>query len=139
MRFLDANIFIYAFYKPRGKLTAKQAIMKEKAKEVIKKLMHGEEEFLTTVIHISEVANILKKAMPLNDLNFILSTLYSLENLKIVGISEKEYMLAIEFVKEYRMDPNDCLAIYIMRREGINEIYSFDKGFESIDELVRLP
>lgn len=139
MRFLDANIFIYAFYKPRGKLTPKQAIMKEKAKEVIKKLMHGEEEFLTTVIHISEVANILKKAMPLNDLNFILSTLYSLENLKIVGISEKEYMLAIEFVKEYRMDPNDCLAIYIMRREGINEIYSFDKGFESIDELVRLP
>ena len=139
MRFLDANVSIYAFYKPKGKLTTKQEMMKEKAKEIIKKLMHEEEKFLTTVVHISEMANILKKAMSLNDLNFILSTLYSLENLEIMGVSEKEYMLATELMREYKMDPNDCLAIYIMRREGINEIYSFDKGFESIDGIVRLP
>ncbi len=39
MRFLDANIFIYAFYKPKSKLTEKQKFMKEKAKEIVRKLM----------------------------------------------------------------------------------------------------
>ena len=34
MRFLDANIFVYAFYKPKGKLTEKQKFMKEKQKKL---------------------------------------------------------------------------------------------------------
>ncbi len=139
MRFLDANIFIYAFYKPKGRLTEKQKFMKEKAKEIVRKLIEGKEKFITTVVHISEVANILEKALSIEALNSILTTLYSLENLKIVGITEEEYLIAIELMKKYKVDVNDCLAIYIMKKEGIKEIYSFDKDFDKIEEIRRLP
>jgi len=139
MRFLDANIFIYAFYKPKGRLTEKQKFMKEKAKEIVRKLIEGKEKFITTVVHVSEVANILEKALSIEALNSILTTLYSLENLKIVGITEEEYLIAIELMKKYKIDPNDCLAIYIMKKEGIKEIYSFDKDFDKIEEIRRLP
>ena len=139
MRFLDANIFIYAFYKPKGRLTEKQKFMKEKAKEIVRKLIEGKEKFITTVVHISEVANILEKALSIEALNSILTTLYSLENLKIVGITEEEYLIAIELMKKYKVDVNDCLAIYIMKKEGIKEIYSFDKDFNKIEEIRRLP
>lgn len=139
MRFLDANIFIYAFYKPKGRLTEKQKFMKEKAKEIVRKLIEGKEKFITTVVHVSEVANILEKALSIEALNSILTTLYSLENLKIVGITEEEYLIAIELMKKYKVDVNDCLAIYIMKKEGIKEIYSFDKDFNKIEEIRRLP
>ncbi len=139
MRFLDANVFIYAFYKPKRKLTEEQALMKERAKEIIKKLMNGSENFLTSVVHISEMVNILKKVLPLKDLSLILSTLYCLENLEIVDITKEEYMLAIELMNEYKMDPNDCLAIYIMNKRGIKEIYSFDRDFDNVEGIARLP
>lgn len=139
MRFLDANIFIYAFYKPKGRLTEKQKFMKEKAKEIVRKLIEGKEKFITTVVHVSEVANILEKALSIEALNSILTTLYSLENLKIVGITEEEYLIAIELMKKYKIGVNDCLAIYIMKKEGIKEIYSFDKDFDKIEEIRRLP
>ena len=139
MRFLDANIFIYAFYKPKGRLTEKQKFMKEKAKEIVRKLIEGKEKFITTVVHISEVANILEKALSIEALNSILTTLYSLENLKIVGITEEEYLIAIELMKKYKIDVNDCLAIYIMKKEGIKEIFSFDKDFDKIEEIRGLP
>lgn len=35
MRFLDANVFIYAYYKPKRELTEKQKQMKERSKEII--------------------------------------------------------------------------------------------------------
>jgi len=76
MRFLDANVFIYAYYKPKRELTEEQKIMKEKAKEIIRKINDGEEEVITTVVHLSEVCNILKRAMKLHDLQTFLIGLY---------------------------------------------------------------
>jgi predicted nucleic acid-binding protein len=35
MRFLDANVFIYAYYKPKRQLTQKEKQMKEYAKKII--------------------------------------------------------------------------------------------------------
>ena len=35
MRFLDANVFIYAYYKPKRQLTQTEKEMKEQAKSII--------------------------------------------------------------------------------------------------------
>ena len=74
MRFLDANVFIYAYYKSKRELSDKQKEMKEHAKEIIKRINEGE-DVITTVIHLSEVSNILKKALGFDDL--LLLGLYS--------------------------------------------------------------
>ena len=40
MKFLDANIFIYAYYKPKKQLSEKEEAMKEEAKENNQLIFH---------------------------------------------------------------------------------------------------
>jgi len=138
MRFLDANVFIYAYYKPKRELTEKQKQMKEHAKEIIRKINEGE-VVITTVVHLSEISNILKRALSMDDLYSLLIGLYSLDNLWIVDVTKDDYLSAIELVNELKMDPNDCLAVEVMRCEDINEIYSFDKGFDDVVGIKKVP
>ncbi len=139
MRFLDANVFVYAYYKPRGKLTKEQKDLKDKAKAIVKAINEGREEVITSVVHLSEISNILKRAMPTSELHNFLLGLYSRENVKIVGVTSADYLLAIELMNELDMDPSDTLAVAIMKRNNLKEIYTFDKGFDKIKEIKRKP
>lgn|GEM_PF-4985289 len=76
-------------------------------------------------MHLSEVSNILKKSMNLKVLQEFLLSLYSLDNVKIYDVTAKDYLAAISMVNELELDPNDCLAIRIMKNAGIKEIYTF--------------
>jgi len=138
MRFLDANVFIYAYYKPKRELTEKQKEMKECSKETIRRINEGE-EVITTVVHLSEVTNILKRALSMEDLYSLLIGLFSMDNVKIVDVTTEDYLGAIELTSELKMDPNDCLAVDVMRRENINEIYTFDRGFDGVAGIIRVP
>jgi hypothetical protein len=128
MRFLDANVFVYAFYKPKGKLKDKQLKMKEAAKEIVKKISNGEEKVMTTVVHLSEVSNILKRSMSLENLQDFLMSLYSLDNMEIHDVRAQDYLAAVDLINELELDPNDCLAVRVMREAGVEEIYTFDMG-----------
>ncbi|MCK4475155.1 MAG: type II toxin-antitoxin system VapC family toxin [Methanophagales archaeon] len=138
MIFLDANVFIYAYYKPKRKLTEKEKQMKEHAKDTITRINEGE-EVLTTVVHLSEVSNILKRALSMEDLYSLLIGLFSMDNVRIVDVTTEDYLGAIELMNELKMDPNDCLAVDVMRREDINEIYTFDRGFDGVAGIIRVP
>lgn len=138
MRFLDANVFIYAYYKPKRELTEKQKEMKERSKEIIRKINEGE-EVITTVVHLSEVTNILKRALSMEDLYSLLIGLFSTDNVRIVDVTTEDYISAIELMGELKMDPNDCLAVDVMRCEDINEIYTFDRGFDGVAGIIRVP
>ena len=41
-------------------------------------------------------------------------------------------------MSELKIDPNDCLAAELMRREDIKEIYSFDREFDDVGGLRRV-
>ena len=129
MRFLDANIFIYAYYKPRKELSEKARWMKEESKKILKKINDGE-EIVTTVVHLSEVNNFLKKSMDMVTLQNLFLELYSLENFKIFDVRAEDYLAAIAMMAETGLDANDCLALKVMRDMDIKEMYSFDRGFE---------
>ena len=139
MKFLDANVFIYAYYKPKRKLTEREKRMKDEAKRIISDISEGKEEAITTVVHLSEVVNILKHGMSPRELTDFVLSLYILDNLKIYGVSEAEYFVATDLAADLKMDPNDALAVDFMRRNGIGEIYSFDKDFEGKEGVKRLP
>jgi predicted nucleic acid-binding protein len=139
MRFLDANVFIYAYYKPKKQLTEKERQMKEYAKKIISSISDGKEEVVTTVVHISEVVNILKHGISQDQLILILRGLFMLDNLKIVDVTKNAYFAATELGEDLKLEPNDALAVDVMRQNGISEIYSFDDHFSQIDDLVKLP
>jgi uncharacterized protein len=139
MRFLDANVFIYAFYKPKKQLTPKELQMKQQAKRILRDVSEGKEEVLTTVVHISEVVNILKHRMPLDQLTALIRGLFMLDNVKILGVGSDGYFAANELGEDLKLEANVALAVDVMKINGISEIYSFDEHFENIKEIVRLP
>jgi predicted nucleic acid-binding protein len=139
MRFLDANIFVYAFYKPRKQLSEKEEAMKEQAQNIIRSISQGKEEVTTTVVHISEVVNILKHGMPKDALTQVILGLFMLDNVKVLDVTRDGYFAAVELSEDYTLDPNDALALDVMRQNGIGEIYSFDDHFNKIEGITRMP
>ena len=139
MRFLDANVFIYAYYRPKRTLTEKEKAMKEEAKKIISSISIGKEQVLTTVVHISEMVNILKSGMPKETLAKTILGLFMLDNVTIVGVSKDEYFAAVAIGDDLKMEPNDALAVDAMQQNNITEIYSFDEHFNKISGITRLP
>ena len=138
MRFLDANVFVYAYYKPKKKLTEKEQQMKNAAKKIVSRISSGEEDVVTTVVQISEVVNILKHGVSMVQLTEIIRGLFMLENVKIVGVSTAAYFAAVELGEDLQLEANDALAVDIMRLNGVKEIYSFDERFDQIEGISRL-
>lgn len=139
MKFLDANVFIYAYYKPKKQLTQKEKQMKDHAKKIISGISRGKEEVITTVVHISEMVNILKHRMPLEQLTRLVLGLFMLENIKIQGVSKQAYFAATELGDDLKLDPNDALAVDYIQLNNLKEIYSFDEDFDKIKGISRLP
>ena len=139
MRFLDANIFIYAYYKPKKQLTEKEHQMKQHAKTIISNISKGKEDIMITVVHVSEVANILKHGMPQDQLTAIIRGLFMLDNVTIMDVTKDAYFAATELGEDLKLEPNDALAVDVMRQNNLAEIYSFDEHFNQIDGVTRLP
>ena len=139
MRFLDANIFIYAYYKPKRTLTEKEEAIKEESKNIITNISAGKEQVLTTVVHISEIVNILKNGMTKDLLTKTILDLFMLDNVIIKDVTKEEYFAAVAIGEDLKLEPNDALAIDVMRQNGVKEIYSFDEHFNEISDITRLP
>ena len=139
MRFLDANVFIYAYYKPKKQLTQKEKQMKELAKKIITNVSQGKEDVIMTVVHVSEVVNILKHGMPQEELKIVIRGLFMLDNIRITDVTREAYFAAAEMGDDLKLEANDALAVDIMKLNGVTEIYSFDEDFNEIDGIIRLP
>jgi uncharacterized protein len=139
MRFLDANVFIYAYYKPQKKLTQKEMQMKEQAKKIITNVSQGKENVIITVVHVSEMVNILKHGMRPDQVTAIIRGLFMLDNVRILDVTRDAYFAATELGDDLKLEANDALAIDVMRLNNIREMYSFDEDFDQIEGIVRLP
>ena len=139
MRFLDANIFIYAYYKPKKTLTEKEEAMKEQAKKIVSNISQGKEQVMTTVVHVSEIVNILKNGVPKDLLTHTILGLFMLDNVTILDVTKNAYFAAVAIGEDLKLEPNDALAVDVMRQNDIAEIYSFDEHFNQIEGLTRLP
>ena len=139
MKFLDANVFVYAYYKPKKQLSEKEHQMKEHAKTIISNISKGKEEVMITVVHVSEVANVLKHGMPQEQLTTIIRGLFMLDNVRIMDVTKDAYFAATELCEDLKLETNDALAIDMMRQNNIAEIFSFDEHFNQIDGITRIP
>jgi len=139
MKFLDANVFVYAYYKPKKPLAQKDKQMKEQAKKIIADVSLGREQVLMTVVHLSEVVNILKHGMPLERLTNLVRGLFMLDNVTIHGVTREAYFAAAELGDDLKLEANDALAIDVMRLRNITEIYTFDEDFDRVEGITRIP
>jgi len=132
MRFIDANIFIYAVLKPKRELNEKERAIKNAAKEIFKRVNEGE-EVITTVVHLSEVANVLEDAANLSFAISFLKDILFKRNVTVEAVNDKEYIESVLVAEVKRISINDALAYLLMKRKGIEELYTFDKHYENLD------
>jgi predicted nucleic acid-binding protein len=137
MRFVDANVFVYAVVKPKGEAPEEIVDIKNRAKAIVKRIEEGE-PVLTSVVHLSEVANVLEEHLRPEDLREYFNSILYKENVTVCAVDRELYRLANECFLIYDVGLNDALASIVMKREGINEIYSFDKHFDNIEWVKRL-
>jgi predicted nucleic acid-binding protein len=137
MIFIDANIFGHAYMKPRRELTPAEAQMKGSAKQIIRSLEEGE-EMASTTVHISEVLNILEDNLGVKQSMAFLAWIIAAKNLTVFPVGVTEYESALNIARESNIGLNDSLAVHIMRREGIGEIYSMDRHFDGLKDVLRI-
>jgi len=135
---LDANIFVYAFYKPRKTLSKEAITRKENAQRVVAEINSGKLNVITSVVHLAETANILKHGLSIRETNILLATLMSLKNVNVISVTKEDYENAISLGALLNLDPNDALAVYFMRKFGIKEILSYDKDFDKVKDITRV-
>ena len=132
--FIDANVFVYAFLKTKRKLQPTEENIKETAKKIITLVRDGE-EVLTSVVHFSEVCNILEDFFPLKEALELEMNLLFQENLIIREVSAEDYLKALTIAEDYKVGANDALAYVIMKEAKTSKIYSFDKDFEGFNDI----
>lgn len=137
MRFLDANVFIYAFLKAKHKLKAEDEAVKEAAKSIISRVNKGE-RVVTTVVHMIEVFNFAEDWLPIDEALKLEGGLLSNDAIEVEAVDREAYISSIDLAKENSIGLNDGLAISVMEKNGISEIYSFDKHFEKIKGIKRV-
>ena len=137
MRFVDASVFLYAYLKPKRATSSSITNMKLQAKNIVARINAGERVF-TSVIHLSEVANILEAVMPLNESRKILKDLTYSETIEILASRNQDFSDAIEIAEESNVGVNDAVASILMRSNGISEVYSFDTDFDGISGIKRI-
>ena len=138
MRFVDSNIFLHAFLKPRRKLTQKELKIKEEAQTIVKEVEAGEEVALSTT-HISEVVNIIETSLGLEKSLGFLAWIVTKDNIEVYSVGLGHYETSLPLAKENEISANDALAYLFMKNYGLKEIYSFDKHFDQLKDIVRLP
>ncbi len=137
MRFIDSSIFLYAYLKPRKSIPDKIKTWKKRAKRIIERINMGE-EVATSIVHISEIANILEaRASTIVSLE-IIEALLSKNNIHVYPVDQVDYIEALEIARDHIIGLNDALAVLLMKRYGIKEIYSYDSDFDKIEWIKRI-
>ena len=137
MRFIDSNIFLHAFLKPRRKLSEQESKIKEQSKAILERVEQGEDVALS-VVHLSEVVNILESGRGLEVAQGFLAWVISSDNIEVYTVTVEEYEVALPLSQEYDISPNDALAVNQMRTNSLEEIYSQDKHFDGIENIKKV-
>lgn len=57
-------------------------------------------------------------------------------NVIVEEVSDKDYMESVLLAEEKRVSINDAHAYILMKRRGMEEIYTFDRHFENMDVKI---
>jgi predicted nucleic acid-binding protein len=135
--YVDANVFVYAFLKTKRTLQPHEIKVKEAAKKIVSRINEGE-KVATSVVHFSEVCNILDDYLTIEEATLIEKGLLFSENILVCEVSKEDYLKAIAVTEDIQVGVNDALAYVLMKKEAIQTVYSFDKDFDAFADIHRI-
>ncbi len=137
LRFMDASVVLHAFLKPKRELKTHEKTIKRRAQAIVTRI-NGGETVVTSTVHFAEVANILEHRLPLPEGQTIERGLCTRDNVEILPTARTDLLEALALGIDASLGTSDALAVVLMRRSGLGEIYSFDKDFDRIEGIRRI-
>lgn len=135
MRFLDTNVILRF-------LTRDDEAKAEACFELFQRVSRGEEELSTCEAIVSEVVYVLSSARAGYRLGHeeIRARLLPILTLRGIRIPQKRvYIHALDiYASSIFLDFEDALAIAHMEHQGIDEILSYDRDFDRVEEITRV-
>ena len=135
--YVDANVFVYAFLKTKRQLQPNELEIKQAAKNIVARISKGE-KVITSVVHFSEVCNVLEDHLSFEEAILLKKGLLYRENVSICEVTQEIYIKAVSVAEDFKVGVNDALAYVIMKGAGIESIYSFDKDFDVFVDIKRV-
>ena len=112
--------------------------VKAAAREVLRRVEEGE-PVSTTVVHLSEVANVVESRVGLQASLGLVAHLLSLENVEVLPVSRDDYEEALSVAQRFSVSLNDAVAYVKMLEIGASEVYTFDRHFTNLPGVSVLP
>ena len=131
MRFLDTNIFIRY-------LTDDDPVKADACEKIFKQAVSKEETFFTTELVIAEIVWVLESfyILPKKEIQDKVEKILNTPNLIC---PHKDLILsALILYGEKNIDYIDACNASILKEQGMEELYSYDKHYDRIDWLKRL-
>ncbi len=136
-RFVDASVFVHAYLRSRRELRPDERAMKAHARDIVARIDAGE-EVVTSSVQFSEVANLLEQWFPFEDAKTIQRGILTLDSVRILSVTRTDLIEALAIEPDAGLGTSDALAVILMRREGLREIYSFDRDFDRAPGVRRV-
>jgi predicted nucleic acid-binding protein len=128
-RFVDTNIFIYAY-------TA-HPLFGETAKTILTRIENGEQAITSTLVQC-EIAWVLEAMGRQGDIKSALEKMDSFKTLKVVTVNSDDLLVGANNMATENVDFNDGVNLALMMRLGVNEVYSNDKKHLGRLDFVKL-
>ncbi len=135
--YVDATVFVYAFLKTKRQLQPNELEIKQAAKNIVVRISKGE-KIITSIVHFSEVCNILEDHLPSEEAILFEKGLLYRENVSICGVEQEDYIKAVSIAEEHAVGVNDALAYVLMKKQATRSIYSFDKDLDVFTDIQRM-
>ena len=129
-KFIDTNIFLRY-------LTKDNPPMYNRCREIFKNAVEGKVSLTTSCMVIAELIWTLSSyyKVPKEDIVEKVSIIISTENLHI---PDKDIITdAIALYSRKNIDYIDAYNAFFVKYHGINEIYSYDKDFDVLEDIKR--
>src|SRR3989344_6242275 len=99
MKYIDSSIFINSALPKEGRY---------KYKELIEKIISGNEKFATSVLTIDEVIYIIRKEIDIDSSIRIGKDIINMKNLVLLDINQETILLSLEIIERYKSYPRDA-------------------------------
>jgi uncharacterized protein len=131
MRFVDTNIFLRFLVNDDPKKA-------DACEALFRKAIAGEEALVTSEMVIAEIIWVLESYYEL-ERSVIRESVEKILNTDNLTCPNSEIIIsALSFYVEKKIDYIDAYNAFVMKREGMNAIYSYDKHFDRIDWVERI-
>ena len=132
MIYVDANIFIYS-------VTSKSGEIVSLCRNVLSKIVEGEEQGFTSVLTWDEFFWITRRVLGFEHAKVESAKFLNTPNLKFILADEKIVRNAQTLTELYGLKPRDAIHAASALSHGITRFVSSDPDFDAVKELKRIP